>query len=275
MSLELQNLVCALSLSEHSMKRILAHMQCQNLKVLNQKLEKSAEQRRQVTQDYVYILQQSLQQDAIAYAISPLICSALNAPTIYVAQVEPWLTQFYSQYFCMDALAHAKIQSMQEMKLSLNVQTNSFSAQEFYLLSLLYAFLDYQTNNIVLLGNMHLTPELKQQLETCYGVSIVEITQTQRVQLTERQAKKLFLKRKDDDVTQISHMIAADLSPLVAHLCHLSRGDAERLIDDLLYGEHVFEKVSVLAEFTDTIYTYQQKNALNNKSRIRDAVLMV
>lgn len=259
-SLELQNLLHALSISQESLARILTYLDYADLSALNQDLEQSAVTRRSSDTAYLYVLQQSQQIPSISYAISPLLCSVLNHHTYYVAQAETWLTDFYQQYFRIDALETAKVASMQSMQICLDLQSNVLNPKEFYIASLLQALLDSKAKMLVTLGSQQLIAEIKQQLMAYYSVNIIEIQHVfSSIQLTPAELKKLFWKRKDDTVAQASQQIAYDNSRLVAKLCNLSRTDAERFIEDLMYGEHVFEKVSVLGEFSDTIYKHEHE----------------
>ena len=260
MSLELQNLFHAFALSEQQLKHILLYLDCKDVETLQRGLNQAAEKRALQSVTQLYVLQQSEQTPSISYAIAPLLCSVLDHSTHYVAQAEAWLTDFYQHYFRIDALASAKAQSLNNMQLCLALSETQLSPTEFYVASLLQALLDPNAKKIVTLGQQQLIAELKQQLMAYYAVEILEIYSSfSTIELTETQTKKLFWKRKDETLAQVSQQIAYDNSPLIAKLCDLSRMDAERFIDDLMYGEHVFEKVSVLGEFSDTVYKHQQE----------------
>ena len=259
MSLELQNLFHAYAISQQKLMAILTYLDYADVVALDQALEQSLQQRPQHANN-LYLLQQSQQTASIAYAIAPLLSSVLNYPSHYLAQAEAWLVDFYQHYFRIDALASAKLQSLQDMQLCLDLVENDLDHTEFYIASLLQALLDRQTKRIVTLGSTQLITELKQQLMAYYGVEILEIHQPfSHVELTEVDVKKLFWKRKDEHLAQVSQSIAYDNSRMVAKLCQLSRTDAECFIEDLMYGEHVFEKVSVLGEFSDTIYKHERE----------------
>lgn len=257
MSLELQNLFHAYAISEQKLTAILTYLDYADVAELDQALEQALQQRPQHASK-LYLLQQSQQNPSISYAVAPLLSSVLDYPSHYLAQAEDWLIDFYQHYFRIDALASAKAQSLTDMQLCLDLVENDLNSMEFYLASLLQALLDPQTKRMVTLGSTQLISELKQQLMVYYGVEILEIYQPfSRIELTELDMKKLFWKRKDGHLAQVSQSIAYDNSRMVAQLCQLSRIDAERFIEDLMYGEHVFEKVSVLGEFSDTIYKHE------------------
>lgn len=260
MSLELQNLFHALGLNEHQLQDILLYLGCKDVASLEACLEQAVKKRALETSNQLYVLQQAEQTPSISYAIAPLICSVLDYTTHYVAQAEDWLTQFYQHYFRIDALASAKVQSLNNMQICLALSDANLKPLEFYVASLLQALMDPKAKTIVTLGQQTLISELKAQFMAYYGVRILEIDSAfTPIALTDAQCKKLFWKRKDEQLAQVSQQIAYDNSRLVAKLCDLSRTDAERFIDDLMYGEHVFEKVSVLGEFSDTVYKHQQE----------------
>lgn len=257
MSLELQNIFHAFALSKQNLTHILAYLNCADMAELDQALEQAIGQR-QAQASKLYLLQQSQQNPSISYAVAPLLSSVLDYPTHYLAQAENWLLDFYENYFRIDALASAKTQSLTDMQLCLDLVTSELTDVEFYIASLLQALCDPTTRSMVTLGSTQLIAELKQQIQAYYGVQILEIVQPfSSVKLSELELKKLFWKRKDVHLAQVSQSIAYDNSRMVAQLCQLSRTDAERFIEDLMYGEHVFEKVSVLGEFSDTIYKHQ------------------
>ena len=81
----------------------------------------------------------------------------------------------------------------------------------------------------------------------------------QNFDLTEIEFKKLLWKRKTDSVAVTCEEITLANIELVTQLSGIQHADAERLIDDLMYSEHLFEKVSVFGEFTETIYKHQLK----------------
>lgn len=260
MSLELQNLFHALGLNEQQLQNIFMYLGCKDVASLEACLEQAVKKRASETSNQLYVLQQAEQTPSISYAIAPLLCSVLDHTTHYVAQAEDWLTQFYQHYFRIDALASAKVQSLNNMQICLTLSDTDLKPLEFYVASLLQALMDPKAKTIVTLGQQTLISELKAQFMGYYGVRILEIDSAfTPIALTDAQFKKLFWKRKDEQLEQVSQQIAYDNSRLVAKLCDLSRTDAERFIDDLMYGEHVFEKVSVLGEFSDTVYKHQQE----------------
>ena len=64
-------------------------------------------------------------------------------------------------------------------------------------------------------------------------------------------------------MAQVCQSIAQENAALVSRQFHMKLDDAEHLIDDLMYSEHLFEKLSVFGEFTETIF----KNSLESKLR--------
>jgi hypothetical protein len=257
-SLELQNILNVFAVTETNLNRILTYLNCLDHNELNQRLEQALLIRQQHSDTYLYILQQSQQTPCISYAVSPLLCSVLDYPTHYVAQAETWLADFYQHYFRLEALESTKNQSLEQIYLAVDLRKEYLNPKEFYLASLLQSLLDPRTKTVVTLGETCLIPELKQQLMAYYTVTILEMSQPlQRIELNEIEHKKLFWKRKDQYLAKVSQQISFDNAHLVEQLCHLSLTDAERFIEDLMYGEHIFEKVSVLGEFSDTIYKHQ------------------
>ena len=58
-------------------------------------------------------------------------------------------------------------------------------------------------------------------------------------------------------ITGFSNIAFAN-APLLSQQLKVALDKAEHLIDDLLYSEHIFEKLSVFGEYTETILKHHR-----------------
>lgn len=211
-----------------------------------------------------YIIQSSTLENSLSYLFTPFIHAVLNQNTIYIAPRQNIVEQVYAHYFRLDALELENQQSITEMNLCLDLVPTEFNAAEFRIYALAKALLDPACQHMTMIGQSGLNPATKQQLESLFQVRIDEILlDHKQFNLPEIDFKKLFWKRKTPELAQVCQSIAQENAPLVSRQFHMKLHDAAHLIDDLMYSEHLFEKLSVFGEFTETIF----KNNLESKLR--------
>lgn len=150
------------------------------------------------------------------------------------------------------------------MNLCLDLVPTEFNAAEFRIYALAKALLDPACQHMTMIGQSGLNQANKEQLASLFQVQIDEILLDQKpFNLPEIDFKKLFWKRKTPELAQVCQSITQENAPLVSRQFHMKLNDAAHLIDDLMYSEHLFEKLSVFGEFTETIF----KNNLESKLR--------
>ncbi|SUU82835.1 Uncharacterised protein [Acinetobacter junii] len=64
--------------------------------------------------------------------------------------------------------------------------------------------------------------------------------------------RKLLFKNKDDFHRNICTLFSSLNAKLIAQISQLSEVQAAHLIEDMFYSEHIFEKLSVYAEYMQT-----------------------
>ena len=211
-----------------------------------------------------YIILSSTLENSLSYLFTPFIHAVLNRDTVYIAPRQNIVEQVYAHYFRLDALELENQQSITDMNLCLDLVPTEFNVAEFNIYALAKALLDPACQHLTMIGDSGLDPASKQQLESLFQVQISEIVLDQKqFNLSDINFKKLFWKRKTPELAQVCQSIAQENAALVSRQFHMKLDDAEHLIDDLMYSEHLFEKLSVFGEFTETIF----KNSLESKLR--------
>lgn len=220
---------------------------------LQQALTQAQLARQSHRQAVLYFLQQQADSEQLSYFFSPLILSALKQKVVYSCRHSAVLDHSLAQYFRLAALDLAHKQTLQDLDICFDLYPETHSMQRLNEEVLLKALLDAESSAVVLLGAV-LDEDLVECLKHYHlPIHIVDLL-PQAFDLKEIDFKKLFWKRKTEHTAEICQMMSTANAPLLSQLLNLKANDAYRLIDDLMYGEHLFEKVSVLGEFSETIF---------------------
>ena len=198
------------------------------------------------------IIQAQPQVENFALVFSPIILSLMGHTAIFYAPAASSATQVLQQYFNLDALAQAHDQALQDMQLCFDVQQKIENQAYFELLASVKALLNPHVSHVILIDPISI--ELSAWMST-FGCQSYHIQSLQSVgKFTDIDYKTLFWKRKSPENIKCCQHITHSISQLLNHLNLMKAHDLERLIDDFMYSEHLFEKISVFGEFTETIY---------------------
>ena len=263
-SLSFQFILYFFDLNQIDLEKILQRLGIRSLDEFDAILQQSLAVRSMQQSSHNYILQSSTLENSLSYLFTPFIHAILNQNTIYIAPRQNIVEQVYTHYFRLDALELKNQQSIAEMNLCLDLVPSEFNAVEFKMYALAKALLDPACQHITIIGQSGIDSAAKQQLESLFQVQLDEILLEQKqFNLTEIDFKTLFWKRKTPELARVCQNITNENAPLVSRQFHMKLNDAAHLIDDLMYSEHLFEKLSVFGEFTETIF----KNNLESKLR--------
>lgn len=256
-SLDLQYILNLFDVLEFDIHKLLQILGFHSIEQLNQSLQQSLILRQHETNSHQYILQASSIGNSLSYLFSPFIGAVLNLTTVYIAQKESTLEEVYPHYFRLDAVHLEKQRSMQEMHLSLDLVADELDAKEFLIYALCRALLDSHCQHIMLVGDAGLEGIKREAFTQITHISFTEIAPIEdSFDFHQIDLKKLFWKKKSDDIADVCRGIAKANAPLVSQQFNIQLDKAQHLIDDLLYGEHIFEKLSVFGEFTETIFKH-------------------
>lgn len=218
----------------------------------------AAQQREHTEVTHHVMLLDQFNPSRLSYVFSPLILSVLKHKTIFISSANAELQHVLGEYFRVEALKLNHTQALQEMDICFDLATYGCSVADLQHYAVFKALLDPNCKRLIVIGN-ELDTALKILLES-FGIQMIQQKLAQqKFDLSEIEFKKLLWKRKTDPVAEVCEEITTANIELVTQLSGIQHADAERLIDDLMYSEHLFEKVSVFGEFTETIYKHQLK----------------
>lgn len=222
---------------------------------LNSILEKNLQRHSLHNKTHHYIIQSTTSENSLSYLFTPFIYAVLNKNAIYIAPEKNIIKHVYSQYFRLKSLALKQEQSLNDMNLALNLISRPFNANELELYGLIKALTDPLLKDITLISEKSLSFDIKDQIIQIFNIKIHNILlRKHQTSLENIDFKKLFWKQKTSHLAQVCQQISLENAPLISSSLNLNLADAERLIDDLMYSEHLFEKISVFGEFTETIF---------------------
>ncbi|WP_034588346.1 hypothetical protein [Acinetobacter thermotolerans] len=225
---------------------------------LLQAIQDAAQTRSKTATQHHVMLLDHFDGSKLSYVFSPLILSVLKHKTIFISPANDELQQVLGEYFRVEALKLKHEQALQEMDICFDLTANDISITDLQHYAVLKTLLDPYCQSLIVIGNK-LDEALKTLLEALGIQTIHQQLTPQSFDLSEIEYKKLLWKRKNETIAAICEEITTANIELVTQLSGIQKVDAEHLIEDLMYSEHLFEKVSVFGEFTETIYKHQLK----------------
>ena len=206
-----------------------------------------------------YLVQLADVQIHPTYVFAPLISAALNRATAYIAVQDSVMQDIYRHYFNTEATQLEKQRALTEMHLSFDFLPSQLNTQQLVIYALCKALMDPGCQQIYLLGDHTVSEQLITEFTVRTGITIDRVTvepiqeKSQIIDFGVLELNKLFWKKKSEHLAQACQYIAQDNASLIGLQFGIDEHYAAHLIDDLLYGEHIFEKISVFGEFTETI----------------------
>ena len=206
------------------------------------------------TPEHHYIIQTAITENSLSYLFYPFISAVLEFKTVFIAAKQPVLSKVYAHYFQLDALDLEQQQSMNEMHLCFDILAAGIRDCDIQLYGLCKAILDPACQQVYIITTQGFDNQDLMRLEQMVNIELHPIALESYPQhIAEIDFKQLFWKRKTTAASISCQKIAYFNAPLLSLQLNVPLHKAEHLIDDLLYSEHIFEKLSVFGEFSDTI----------------------
>lgn len=257
-NLELEKIINTYFATGSKLSKILQQQMIESPEQLLHSLRAAAQARTTTQTAHHVMLLDYFDASRFSYVFSPLILSVLKHKTIFISPENQVLEQILAEYFRVEALKLNHQQALLDMDICFDLAAAELSSQELQQYAALKAALDPDCKSLIVMGN-ELDASLQELLQQA-GIQLIQYHLVpQHFDLSEIEYKKLLWKRKSSEIASICEQITLANVDLVTRMSRMQKIDAERLIDDLMYSEHLFEKVSVFGEFTETIYKHQLK----------------
>ena len=205
-----------------------------------------------------YIVQSAIQaeQASAAFLFAPFILANLNHPVIYNSPATPSVLNILNRYYQAEQRQNFKIDDVLEaLNLYLDLSDTSLDDVDFFYSSLIKALCRTDVSQIFLVTALALNTQKIAELEQFFKVKIYYIRihpQDSIIDSRDWNMRKLFFKNKDEQYVALCEKFATLNAELLLSYGSYSLQQATQLIEDMFYAEHIYEKLSVYAEYMQT-----------------------
>ena len=192
----------------------------------------------------------------LAYLFAPFMIANLNQPVIYTTPVSSSVLNILNQYYQAEKSVNLKIEDViHSLKLYIELVDDAKAEQDFLFRCLVKALCRTDIFHIFLVTHLSLDQQQIQILEDYFDVKIDVIHADRRPSMLNDELinmRSLLFKNKDEAHKSLCTLFSSLNANLVAKIGQFSPAQAAHLIEDMFYSEHIFEKLSVYAEYMQT-----------------------
>lgn len=192
----------------------------------------------------------------LGYVFAPLIIANLNQPVIYTTPATTPVLSIFKQYYQAEKSIHLKIEDvLDSLKLYIELVNDSGNEEDFLFRSLVKALCRTDLSHLFLVTDLAIDMHKLKVLQDFFKVKITIIHTDQDAPQVDHaliNMRKLLFKNKDDFHKEICTLFSYLNAQLLANTGQFSEQQAAHLIEDMFYSEHIFEKLSVYAEYMQT-----------------------
>lgn len=205
-----------------------------------------------------YIIQSAIQdeQSSLAFLFSPFILANLNQTIIYHSQGTRSVFNILNRYYQVEQKQNLKIDDVLEaLNIYLDLSDNSLNDIDFFYCSLIKALCRTDVSQIFLVTGLVLNTQKMAELEQYFKVKIHYIhtnPQDAIIDSSKWNMRKLFFKNKDEQYIALCEKFATMNAQLLLKYGSYNQEQAIQLVEDMFYAEHIYEKLSVYAEYMQT-----------------------
>lgn len=192
----------------------------------------------------------------LAYLFAPFIIANLNQPVIYTTPATPAVLNILNQYYQAEKSVNLKIEDViHSLKLYIDLVDDPKSEVDFLFRCLVKALCRTDVFHIFLVTHLSIDLQQVQILADYFDVKIDVIDADRTASMLSDElinTRKLLFKNKDELHKTLCTLFSNLNAKLIAQIGQFSSAQAAHLIEDMFYSEHIFEKLSVYAEYMQT-----------------------
>ena len=205
-----------------------------------------------------YIVQSEIQEEQanIAFLFAPFILANLNQAVIYNSPATPALLNILNHYYQADKKHNLKIDDvLSALNVYLDLSDNTLNETEFCYFSFIQALCRSDVSQLFLITNLDINVKKLAEIEQFFKVKIHCVAtnpQDKIISSAEFDIRQLLFKNKNDQYVALCEKFSTLNAQLL--LCYglYNQQQAIHLIEDMFYTEHIYEKLSVYAEYIQT-----------------------
>lgn len=245
-------------IEHHDFSKKLQHVLEQQYVNLEATLLRAKVLREFSTSEVQYIAQSAIQTKHahVAFLFAPFILANLNQTVIYHSPATAAVLNILSRYYQAEQKQHLKIDDvLSALNIYLDLSDPVLDEVEFFYFSLVKALCRTDVSQIFLITDLKIDREKLAEIEQFFRVSIQCITTTSTdpiIDSAEWDMRQLFFKNKDDEYTALCEKFSKLNAQLLLCSVTYTQQQAIHLVEDMFYAEHIYEKLSVYAEYMQT-----------------------
>ena len=205
-----------------------------------------------------YIVQAKIEENDnnLGYLFAPFIIANLNQPVIYTTPISTAVLAILNQYYQAEKSVNLKIEEvLQSLKLYVDLVEQPKKEADFLFRTLIKALCRTDISHLFLITHLSVNQDQIQILQDYLQIKIEVICcDTTEPSVNDKliNTRILLFKNKDEFHKNICALFADLNAQLLAQMGQFSQKQAAHLIEDMFYAEHIFEKLSVYAEYMQT-----------------------
>jgi hypothetical protein len=209
-------------------------------------------------------------QSDIAFLFSPFILANLNQTVVYTTPLTDFLQSVFKPYYQIEKtinLTEKDQTVLESLNLRLDFYDSGLLKRDFICFQLFKALTQSETNCIFLITDHPIDINGLYEIECFFRIRIFLIRPQDRLQQRTFQTDHLNMQQllfKYKDAIHIT--LCREFSEINAKILNLlglyDISRAQNLVEDMFYSEHIYEKMSVYAEY---MQTKLQNNVLSPK----------
>ncbi|WP_166169969.1 hypothetical protein [Acinetobacter sp. SA01] len=197
----------------------------------------------------------------LAYLFSPFILSNLNQKVIYHTVKNEQSLSILSRYYQANQsnLSFNFDELLDSLGLSIQLNDDEMSQKDSFYLNLINSLCNSKVSRIICITRLDINLELIDLIAHSLHVKIQVISleqQSEYLDINKINMLQLLFKNKNDDYIHLCTKLSKINAKLLKILDLYSFDQAQLLVDDMFYSEHIFEKLSVYGEYMQTKIQY-------------------
>lgn len=212
---------------------------------------------------HIAILQDPITEhvEDLAYLFSPFILANLNQKVVYYTIKNEQSLSILSRYYQANQsnISFNFDELLDSLGLSIQLNDDEMSPKDSFYLNLINALCNSKVSRIICITRLDINLELINPIAYFLHVQIQIITlenQTEYIDINKINMLQLLFKNKNDEYIQLCTNLSKINGKLLKILDLYSLDQAQLLVDDMFYSEHIFEKLSVYGEYMQTKIQY-------------------
>lgn len=214
----------------------------------------------------IYSIQSSIHAKTsdLAYLFMPFILANLNKRNIYATPATQTVLTVLNKYYQADQISKFNIENtLDALNLYLDLSDSDISEEEFFYNHLIKALSRTDISTIFLMTDLNIDQKNLKALADFLNVKIVLISTQDRQEILDSSVlnmRQLLFKNKDQTYMNLCALFAQKNAEILTKIEHLNSAQSINFIEDMFYAEHIYEKISVYAEYVQTQIQYTRTN---------------